>query len=506
MIANTISNQPNITNDPGYICSNYRQVLFSILADSLVPSSQPMYCDIYFSSDHGVSYIFYQTISATTIQTSGGVSLFTFDIQDALQAYLLTWLGTPGISMIEPFSTAFAETDAAYETYFSATSMVMCQCSFRGSTMPGGILTPNGTIPIQATNTSAPVSGSCDACGQSNSFLVLNSTINPSFEDIFTNNLEAWLKTKQIIPSTMETPSRIYTLSNIPSLNYNMSYFLGWPANYGGAVAQYIGDGGQTGVVFLGFVGPVYSRHCTVHLLFSNVSLSMSGDIQIISSTTIKCPSTYYVPTGLADIIYLLTSLGHSSVANQLTDPNNYMFYQVYINDEDTAHPCWFSPLFQVLGGGYGTIPQEHYRLWFQNNFGHFDQISFVRANEQSLNKSSEIFVPYTQNYLNGSIEGTFNTLQKGVKRYNVRASEETTLSCIISPFFLDWLKELFASPFIMMQSKDVDYGRSVDSGFKSLVIQDATFDILKSVSKQDPQYIVTIKVRPGIDVITMRN
>ncbi len=470
-----VVSEPNPSGDPGFCCSNYRQIRYEVFADSTVTPDLPMYCDVYIND------VYYKTFTSYTIKNSGPsffLGYYLFDIQDALQEYLNTFIdfASLSVSIVNSLSS-------------EAIPIANVQCFFRGSTIIGGILTPMGPVPVQATSTTPAVSGNMSYA--SNRLLCLNSSITPDFKNIYSNNLETKLKEKQIVVAPLPH-DRVYPLSNFPSINN--AYIID---NIPLCLRTFAKDNGQFPFIVQEFPESFglsnWFRNCQAMFLYWDSTLTLSGIYAITpTSTGINAGSTYYLPFGLADI--LSASPIPLSVKSLLTDPKNNMYYCVGLFDDDSNSYCCFSPLVFC-----GNKSVEDVRIWFQNVYGHFDQITFIRNEEKFTVTSGEQFTPYDQT-INDEQAGSYTSLLKGKKRYNIRPEDEISLYTTVGVEHMPWIKELFSSPFIMQQT----FGST--AGFTSMEIIDDSIQTKKKLTEQGIKYQITLRMKPSIPLIQLRN
>lgn len=148
----SIINQP-ATNS---INAAYRPVVLTVRATATDGGPRPpvVYCDIYFNN------LFYKTLSKsqfTALNVSD--SDWQFDIQDAAQEYLRSFLAENGGYFITNAAVMIAST----------------YCMFRSSGInSNGFIQSDGVAPIQSTGSTAAVSG---LGTNSNTFIVVNSTL-----------------------------------------------------------------------------------------------------------------------------------------------------------------------------------------------------------------------------------------------------------------------------------------------------------------------------------------
>ena len=165
IIAITI--QPNTES----INAAYRPIVLRVQANAIdsTPIPPVVYCDIYFEN------VFYKTISKTQYELANDTySEWQFDIQDACQEYLGKYLGQNGGTGLEEAAPLVVEVD----------------CCFRSSGIDdNGFIQYEGTEPVQGTDSSDPEPGDGT---QSNTFSVLNSTLQHEDNQVFTDHLNSY--------------------------------------------------------------------------------------------------------------------------------------------------------------------------------------------------------------------------------------------------------------------------------------------------------------------------
>lgn len=491
MVPFSILTQPNSTvADPSFPVASYRDIYFEVLADSVVTPNQPMYCDVYIVGEY------YKTFTAYSIVNVGGTNgLYEFDLQDAFQEIIKTLEYAGAFTGIES-TFYFTSGDAS-----SCTQRCPVIVYFRGSSYTAdGILVPEGPQPIQATATTPAVSGL--RTFPSNQFSVVMATLPPYFVvgnviDITSNPFLTVVASNQVIfPSgAMISDTEIYPLSNMPLNNIPASFVaLGTPDL---SPTVYQRDMGAFPLLIRKF-GTFSSlsrdyRNCYVAVLYG--SLNLSWNIYPLPSTaTTLGPGlgpgglgfTYYMPCGMEDL-RLIDPL----LIPFLVTANVDMYYRVALIDADANKYAFISPMFKV---GNGAI--EVTRLLFQNSYGHFEGVSFVRMSEQHTTTSSDQFTPY----VNSSAYDYPGQQQLGHKRYNIRANDLQTLTATFSEQLMPWLKDLMQSPLIVQQIKDGT------NATRTVRLIDGTWDTKKTVTAAGVKYTVSFQIRPATDYITLRN
>lgn len=449
----------------------YRPIYFQVYADSLVGPDQPMYADVYFRVG-GAAFTFYKTFTSFSISNVGGTnSVFEFDTQDALQEYLLTFVPTvPAVTSI-------------FNAPGGITDVVVC---FRGSTFTGGVLVPNPVVPVQGTATTPPSAGGGIA---SNVFQVMNATLAPDYINDAYNGLNAPEPILAgLVPFTPPlSDQRIYGLTNLP-LNPVLT------PNYKGNPEVYASDHGALPVLFLQFGSysglDLFSRVCQLNIFYIVEGAAFGAAVAIDSPQLIQAPGVYYIASGLQDI-----ALYAPSIIPIIINPANNISYRMYIEDIDSGHLCWYSPLYKVMNK---TV--ENTRLWFQNYWGHFEQLSFVRQSQTFKTTSSEQYRPLLADLSQGNPQYT------GRQRFNVRVQDENSVMGIFPEGLMPWIKELLGSPFVFMDVAGYPGFPSAAVPLKGFKVEDDTFTTRKTIIDGRVYYEITVKMPPTMDYITLRN
>ena len=484
---------------PADIVSNYRAINFVVASDSPCNPLLPMYLDIY--TNIGSGFVYYKTVTSYTIfyaNGSGGYpgtnALYEFDIQDALQEFLQTY--TANLLQIPNPNTIV---NTANDPSFVQPPYSYCSCKVyaRGSSISGGVLIPEGPVPIQGTAISDPTSGG-GLLGDV--FTVVNSSIPSLFSTIFANDLQALMTSNlatggaiSVLPDT-----EIYSLSNLQPIQIDISGDIS--SDLGNALDVYLNDGGSCPIYIncwgtSGILNKFY-RNCHVDIrVFWGLGTIFLGSI---TSTQLIGIGTFFLPKGLLDILYLQPALN-----TYLLDSTNSgnIYYNLTLVDDDANRDAYYSPLYKVCLSGIQTTC-----LWFQNMYGQFEQVSFVRYDEVFKTSSSEQFIPYggSQFELVDSEEfSTPDALGVGKKRYNVRANDEITLTALFNEQLMPWIKELMSSPYVVQQIPSV--GGS--GNFRAVKIVDGSFSTKLEITKAGTKYRVSIKVIPSVEsIIQLRN
>jgi len=357
----------------------------------------PVYFDVYFNGT------FYKTLTQY-FPVDIGAMAYVCDIQDACQEYLRSTLPTVKVPL------------TAHALIRDTTGIASVQVKVRGATYSGGFLVPDTVIPIQATVTTAAVSGSGLFA---NTFTVVNATLQHLDYQDYSTHLENWsMRSNGTYPS--------YTLSHRPKKSYiersnliSANYESGWlPVYLAAGIFTELG-GTDTSTTFKLIL---QGADGTRYTLFDN------GD-------TIYDNSIYYVPFGMKQL---------SQFSPFSTIPiSNLSKYTVIIsavvNDTlrhlSTYQDIYISPtILQQTQFPYGK------RVWFLNRLGVYEQVSFGTYDETFTTTSSAKETPYISSAM--SVAKSYRT--KG--RLNARSNETGEISGVFSEDEVEWLKELMES------------------------------------------------------------
>ena len=446
---------------------------FLILADSLCPPNQPMYCDVY------INYTYYKTLTAYSIQadSSGSYSLFEFDIQDAIQESMITF---PIWEYGLPFTDGPISPVATHGQPGSVLSSVYCM--FRGSTFDSnGLLVPNGPVPVQGTATTAPVSGGGTP---SNSFWEVNAAVRPD-KQAYSTFAEIVAQTQYGTGSVLYL-AQAYTLSNLPK--QAMDFLFITQFNPLQAPEAYAQDSGLTPMVIMGFHAHTglssTVRNCRLYCIYKSDTVGAGAYTLWMGALEL---GAYLIPSGMADIIASVPAL-----EGVINNPSTDGIFCVCLYDTDFGAWVWISPWYKCRNAGV-----EETRLFFQNAYGQWEAVSFVRSQNKFSATSAELFKPWAYD-----ITGIPTS---GRQRYNVRAQDAITLSATFPEPLMDWIKDLIMSPVVMMQVPQLVNG-STYTGLKPVKIIDNTITTKDTVSNGRYKYEVTIQIVPSIDYLTQRN
>ena len=488
MEAQSFLEQPASTD----ILSAYRQVRFVVLSDTAYDPNLLMYADVYvqYSVSGTPQYVYLKTLqnNATFTTTYNGV--FLFDIQDVLQEFLSTYLGfSLGSGSI---INSYTYPGGGFYLPFSFTSSVKVIVKFRGSSITNGLLS-NGLganyplIPIQATSSTLPTRGGINNGGYDiicNPFTVINASVTPKFgNSIFDNILASLLQSQRINAyGGVINSSHIYPLSNLPK---NTSLAL-LPC-----LTIYKNTNGYFPIYFDSIAS---GTHFKVRLLTTDGTSVYYTDL-MTADVVLVAKQPYYLPLGLGLIKQMLNTVyGSDTIFNSLTNPNNIenTRFAIALYCTDTSSNVFVTPLFK-----FGTTLIEQTTLWFQNLYGQFEQITFARSSEKFITTSSNQFKTYDQ-----PLSEDVSYLIPGHSRYNVRANDEIHLMGVFDESLMQWIKELYSSPKILMETV-TSSGNPI---LQAVMIADDTFVTKKSVVEGRINYEVAFKIRPQVDYIQLRN
>lgn len=473
----------------GELMAAHRPIQFSVSADAVVPSGQPMYCDVYFSSSVPK---FYKTLTGYSYIDIGGHSIYNFDIQDTAQEFLTVFL---------PFIMTGA-TQAAASGGVSGKHLIDCFCRFRGSSYVAGILVPNATVPIQGTDTSAPVAGTGT---DSHVFKVMKATLRPMDAPKLLDHMAKYrLPISYNAGTSTYTYGAVYPLSNIPynptkvSINnFPSTNTIPAPTDRPEkAIDVYYGDHGFMPVYLPATLGTAIR----IWVLFYT-----SADAPVDGAQNATTPSyvtltegIWYLPYGQVDLIAI--GGGAPNLGPFLRDHIQFPYYRVQLTEPVVGAgqiEYFISPMFRNLKKGY-----QNTRLWFQNNFGVFEQVSFIRQEEQFKTSSSSRFTPLSTVGLTSSARLDANT---GNKRFNVTSNDEIEVTAVFAEVMMPWLKELLATSMAYMEVEDPELALSTTpQGLMPVMITDAGFETIKTEERYE--YLVKVKFTKSIDYINIRN
>lgn len=479
MDVHAIEVQPSGSGSSATLQAAYRPIYLLVSCDAVVGTDQPMYADVYFNLSG--SYVYYKTLTSYSISDDGfGHSLFEFDVKDAAQEYLTTFNPLPPITAIQGANIGFTA---------NANGVVLAKVLFRGSTLSGGVLTPNPTVPIQGTATTAPTSGTGTA---SNPFNVINATLLPNVVVDSASGLNSPETILQsLLPFTPTlTDQRIYGLSNIPAnpwaggpsqIDYNICPEV-YGNNYGGFPIL-IEEYGTSGILSR------TQRHLSLRILYWGAGDALAATTTLIASALIRT-GPYYIPSGIQEIRLL-----SPTVANILINQAAPKYYRLYLVDVDASAIIFYSPVYKAMNTGI-----EQVRIWFQNYWGHFEQVSFVRNRAAFKVSSAEQFTPYPQYQISsGGL-----TAKTGRKRFNTRVQDELSFTGVFPEALMPWIKELLGSPYCLLDA----VGTGLTSGIilPPYKLVDDNYTVKKSVVEGRINYEVTIRLIPAIDTLVQRN
>lgn len=389
----------------------YRPILFEATDDGTDGVVPMVYCDIYFNGTY------YKSLSSSSPATTVGIiTTWIFDIQALAQEF---------IGSIIPDITA---TNLQRITTYG---MAHCYVKFRNSTADVyGIITPEPTIPIQATFDTAAVAGTG---WQSDAFQLINA----SLQQYDSQGLEDWLITKKFVaygpfgvfPAILTT-AKIYPLS-YQNAGYGLtSHRIDIP--YPKAARIYSSDWGRYSIVIKrnGFYGDAsHSVKCQLFMYDNGGGVLYSSTI--IATAAMFDESIYLIPSGIKNLVAL-----DGAIAALLP---TCACYQVGLFDTTANKPIFITPRF-YLQDGAAAIPPQHTRIWFQNYLGQLEAITFGE-NEQTLKVGSgNSERPLTL------VPDGFNRSLPGMMRSNVRSNENNAATGQFLEEDMYLLKQLFAS------------------------------------------------------------
>lgn len=492
-----------------------RPIYFKVLANIVVTADYPMYCDIYLGAVGSIPY--YKTISSYSIKNVGGTnSVFEFDIQDAVQEVIKTKLPDSLFSAVD--------IPAPYQD-------LSVFVKFRGSSISAdGILTPEAIVPIQATATTPAIPGTGLT---SNTFVVLNATLIPNGQidsSIGLNQLERVLYNNQIqgTGTWYLLNTRLYSLSNLPPNQFcipGTSTFINKDLNI--CPEMFPGQPGLFPIVLIrhgihGTSTRIFSRNYDVLLYLFNGNSSSAFAVYTLY-TTAYFTGTWYLPIGLRDLSFWV-GVG---VIDNMVNPANNCYYNIQMNDSLTGSFAFSTPLFRARSSQFANNifinnkQSELTTIWFQNYYGHFEQLTFTRLKEKNIVSSGKQFTSYAINdnsypYTPPIISGTdVNVISyTGRKRNNVVMYDEMELIGLFPEQLMNWVKELLSSPFCLISKNAEDMISSNPEvpglaystyNFLPFEIIDSDFETKRTMSDGRYYYKISLKIRNSIETKQLR-
>lgn len=470
--------------DEGALVAAHRPIVFRVRSGGVVPTGQPAYCDVYIAG------VFYKTLTAYSYErTNTGTddhSIYEFDIQETCQEYLQTvQLLTPPTAPFRVESmTAGSETNKHISKVY---------CKFRGSTIDSdGILIPEPTIPVQGTDTSDPIPGTGT---MSHTVRVLKATLRTMDNPDLQLHLDS-LRLPVTYDGTDYTYFNAWPLTNVP---YNrtakvvpyVSVVMPQPTDDPDkAVDMYYGDHGWL-PVYIPFGLPTDCRIAVQ--LYKSPNSVFDYQFEFYTFPATIAAGIWYFPVGQVDIEALI-----GAPLGRWKKPGEYPYYRIVMYAELPDPNCYFvSPMYKHIGRGYSNI-----RLWFQNNFGVFEQISFIRT-DAAYKTSSK-----TARNIFGTAAGTPGAAIGKMaynKRQMVTSDNLYEASAVFSEPMMPWVEELLASSIVMMEVPDPEAAyNAAPPALIPVVITDSTVDVLKSDERHS--YQVTIKYSNSIVNNHIRN
>lgn len=449
----------------------YQPVQFRVIADAVVPVDQPMYCDIYFQTAAIGTLQFYRTLTAYTYETTQvtivGVptllSIYTFDIQDALQEYLTT------AAIANNITTATQVSD-----FLSSNNAAKVVCKFRGSTISGGLLTPNPTIPVQGTATTNPSSGTGTA---SNTFIAVKASLKPLDNRKYITHLT----NKRVIGSGGTYP--IYPLSNFTKIATSAP-------NLSAALTAYQNVFSVFPILISGLSGS-----CKVELItYTATGVSTVAVHQDLTVDPTLADGVWYVPTGIANI------LADQPTFEAVLYAPTAVYYRMLLNS--TTHDYWVSPLYKIERTAIDAVS-----LFFVNFHGVYEQVTFIRNEQEHKVTSNNAFRGIRTTAYDVASTNRIDT-NTGHRRLGIRSADEMSATITLAEANVPWFKELLSSPQAFMQVVDPESALQATAGGVGMLpveILDSSYTTKRSLEDRY-DYIFTVKFRPVQDYINLRN
>jgi hypothetical protein len=371
-----------------------------------------VYCDIYFNGT------FYKTISSTSpALTLGVTSLWLFDVSGVAREFLTTKIPDITENDLQVVYTPGITTSAI-------DGGTTCYVKVRNSTQDSyGVVTPSGTVPVQATFDTAAVAGSGYA---SNTFFVLNGALQITDSQ----GLQPYLNEFRV------------TGSFDVSESVNASYLV-YQLSYASKLKVYTNDYGLMPLITANnaFLGSS-SLMCAIKVKGYNAAGVVVYEDQTAAVYPMQSNSIYYLPFGIQNIQSILPSI----------IPNIPLIAYYRVGLVDLAHTAtwvhstpkiFLSQLDGVMQGYYPMMPiaaPKHTRIYFQNYLGHFDILNFIQREESVKVSSSPTEMPVT------AVPNGYLRSLPSRSRNNVRSSDFSAVTILLCESDMPFMKQLVAS------------------------------------------------------------
>jgi hypothetical protein len=281
------------------------------------------------------------------------------------------------------------------DIYFPPGNAAHCFVKFRASAIVGGLLVPEGSVPVQGTRLTAPSPGGGFT---SNTFNVINATLP--------------LDGPQSLPAYLEqSKSGIWGAGCYPLTRRPQVCFTG------------LSDSDYFPMFISGSM-----QNIRIAYQYKSESYVIREKRQITPATT--SGSVVYMPCGVGNMSAAFPGINFRDIA----------WYFVELLDDSNIIIATTGKIYPV------ECSEDHIRIHFLNTLGAFDAVSFKTATVEGDIKSDS---------WQKAITDPFDQSAHGTSRFNVRSNRTYTVKTVDYPeTAMDWMEELFRSPVAYMQRK----------------------------------------------------
>lgn len=428
MAIDTIAQQPAADS----LNVNYRPIILIATARPGSSAGVPpvVYCDIYIAGQYYKSLS--KSIAKEVIESMGDTyANFEFDIQDALQEYLIYRpLVNGGFGMLGASNYAN-----------NADTYINCLCEFRSSHLDAdGFIVVEGTAPVQRTATALPEAG---VGYESNEFYVFNATLQHEENQNFLTHLDYYLTNNTVTTGV----AKIFGIS--PLTHRPLIYKI------------CVGDSD-----YYPFVDTSSNSYTKIRLNYTDKE---GGGFYEEHSYTKASGLVQWISAGPKNL----------AAAFPTVDFNNVREYYIEVYNEP-GNVIFRTCLYTI---GCCCLPDK-VRLHFGNHMGTTDAINFadyrVVNDNSSSNWKKANSIPLTKQ-------------STGINRFNVRANDiyECSTGCY-SEAEMRWCMEMLNSPVAFIEWSGTE-GQSDD--FLPVVILDAKFERRKMYERYNMELVVQFKM-----------
>lgn len=423
----TISSQPT-AND---IVSVYRPIIFGVNIEDTTPP-KIVYCDVY------VNGIYYRTLSKTQYKRLNvDTSDWEFDIQDPCQEVLGKHL------------PAYGGSDVILAGPCTASITV----KFRGSTIDAdGFLVPEGTVPVQGTGTSSPVSGDGLA---SNEFYILNVALQHHHNQVLSSHLSAY-------------KNGIWDLYTFPMSHRKNNYEIENGSN------DYY-------PIFYKGSGVISKLKLFIRNIGQVTWFNHTADVTVVNEAgeDVEEPTKglYYIPNGPKNLASLFPTINW----------RNLKEYYVQVLDDTNAVIAT-----TVVNKMLEWESDDNARIYFLNDCGTYDAINFMKPKAQLEDSSSEF---------QKSVNYPLKKSDAAINRFNVRGNRSYEVRRYSVESEMEWLEECKRSIEAFMDWAGTE---NQDDDYMAIFIVNGKMDSLKNVADHTYEFILLYKL--GNEQFSIRN